>query len=105
MANTLAERRVRLDPDVLQAFCARHHVRRLSLYGSVLREDFRPDSDVDVLVEFDPAARPTLFTLGGMVADLEDLIDRPVDLKTPGFFSPPVRERVLATAEPLYVAD
>jgi predicted nucleotidyltransferase len=105
MADTLAERRVRLDPEILRDFCRRHHVRRLSLYGSVLRPDFRPDSDVDVLVEFEPGRTPGLFKLGGMLLDLQELIGRAVDLKTPGDFPERLRDDVLATAQTLYASD
>ena len=105
MVSTLAASRVRTDPAVIRALCRQYHVRRLSLYGSVLREDFRSDSDVDFLAEFEAGARPTLFTLGAMLADLEDLIGREVDLKTPGDFPAGIREHVLAGAEALYAAE
>jgi uncharacterized protein len=104
MANTLAESGVQLDPDVLREFCRRNHIRRLSLYGSVLRPDFRPDGDVDIMVEFEDGHTPGLFKLGGMLLDLEELIGREVDLKTPGDFPERLRAGVLATAEPLYAA-
>ena len=105
MADTLAERRVHLDPGALHDFCRHNHVRRLSLYGSVLRPDFRPDSDVDVMVEFEPGHTPGLFQLGGMLLDLQELIGRDVDLKTPGDFPERLRGGVLATAQTLYAAD
>src|SRR5438094_183036 len=98
MANTLAEGRVRLEPEVLRDLCRRNYVRRLSLYGSVLRPDFRPDSDVDVLVEFEAGHTPGLFALGGLLLDLQDLIGRDVDLKTPGDFPPHLRDAVRASA-------
>ena len=83
-------------------FCRQHHIRRLSLFGSVLREDFRPDSDVDVLVEFEPEARIGYFELFDVQQDLAALLGREVDLLTPGALSRYFRQRVLATAEVVY---
>lgn len=71
--------------DKLANFCVKHHIRKLSLFGSVLREDFRPDSDIDVLVEFEANYHATLLDLGGMQMELSDLLGRFVDLKTSGF--------------------
>ena len=88
--------------DAIQAFCERHHIRKMMLFGSVLREDFRPDSDVDVLVEFEPDAKPTLFDLGGIQMDLQDLIGRAVDVGTPNMLSPYIKEKVLESAQVIY---
>ena len=95
--------RLTVDHDRISEFCRRHHIRRLALFGSVLRADFSPTSDVDVLVEFEPDHVPGLafFT---MQQELSTLIGRPVDLNTPGFLSRYFRESVLDEAEPLYVA-
>jgi predicted nucleotidyltransferase len=82
-------------------FCRRHHIRRLSLFGSVLREDFGPDSDVDVLVEFDPEHIPGL-AFFDMEAELSEMLGRKVDLNTPGFLSPYFRDQVMAEAEVQY---
>ena len=57
--------RITVAPEVIADYCRRHHIRKLSLFGSVLRDDFRPESDVDVLVEFEPGARPRERTLPG----------------------------------------
>jgi len=89
----------------LRAFCERHPVRKLSLFGSVLRDDFRPDSDVDVLIEFEPGAIVTYLDLAGMRFELQDLFGRKVDLLTPNALSPYFRDRVLATAAVLYERD
>ena len=89
----------------MREFCERNHIQKLWLYGSVLEERFRPDSDVDILIDYDPAHVPSLFKLGGMTADLEDALGREVDLKTPGFMPQAVLERVLRTAELLYDAQ
>ena len=80
-------------------FCRRHHIRKLSLFGSVLRDDFRPDSDVDVLVEFEPEHIPGLIRFAGMELELSQLLGgRKVDLNTPQFLSPYFRDEVLEEA-------
>jgi predicted nucleotidyltransferase len=84
-------------------FCRRHHIRKLALFGSVLREDFGPESDVDVLVEFEPGHVPGL-AFFEMERELSELLGRKVDLNTPRFLSPYFRDRVLAEAEEQYVA-
>ena len=83
--------------DAVAQFCQRHGVRRLSLFGSVLRDDFHPESDIDVLVEFQAGARVGLrfFT---MERELSDLLGRKVDLNTPGSLSKYFREEILAEA-------
>lgn len=97
--------RVHLDEKELVLFCRQHHITRLAFFGSVLRDDFRPDSDVDVLVEFDPKHVPGLIGLAGMEIELEHLVGRKVDLNTPNCFSGPLRERVLSEEEVLYAAS
>ena len=91
------------EPDKITAFCRKHHIRKLALFGSVLREDFSADSDVDVLVEFDPQHVPGLIRLGGMAQDLSDILNgRKVDLLTAEDISDYFRKDVLATAEVQY---
>ena len=97
-------KRVAVSPEVIADFCRRHRIRRLSLFGSVLREDFRPESDVDVLVEFEPEGVPSFFELVGMKEELIGLLGRDVDLKTPKALSPYFSEQVLREAVPLHVA-
>lgn len=76
--------RVTVNPEEIAAFCRRHHIRRLSFFGSVLRDDFRLDSDVDVLVEFEPGKGPGFFRLAAMEEELSPLLGgRKVDLRTP----------------------
>lgn len=87
----------------IEAFSRRHRIRRLSLFGSVLRDDFTPESDVDVLVEFEPGTRIGL-RFFALEEELSELLGRKVDLNTPGFLSQYFRDQVLAEAEPLYVA-
>ena len=90
--------------DKIAAFCRRHHIRRLSLFGSILRDDFTPESDVDVLVEFEPDARVGLIRLAGIELELAEVLGRKVDLNTPGFLIPHFRDEVLAEAEVHYDA-
>ncbi len=92
-----------IDRERLAEFCRRNHIRRLALFGSVLRGDFRPDSDVDVLVEFEPDHVPGLGFFA-LEYELSALLGRKVDLNTPNFLSPYFRRQVLAEAEVQYVA-
>jgi predicted nucleotidyltransferase len=97
--------RARIDVPLteLEEFCRRHFVRRLAFFGSVLRDDFGPASDVDVLVEFEPAHIPGL-AFFQMEAELGQLLGRKVDLNTPHFLSRHFRADVIADAEVLYDA-
>jgi predicted nucleotidyltransferase len=96
-------RRMLVIPEpAVEDFCRRYGVRRLSVFGSVVRSEQRPDSDVDVLVEFAPGHAPGFFGLSDMEAELSLLLGRKVDLNTPGFFSGALRDRVLAEAEVQY---
>lgn len=101
--NAAMATKLQLDREAVAAFCRRHHVRRLALFGSVLRDDFTPQSDVDVLVEFEPGHVPGL-AFFSMEAELSALVGRKVDLNTPGFLSRYFRDQVLAEAETQYVA-
>ena len=96
--------RIQIDRERVADFCRRHRVCRLALFGSVLRDDFRPDSDVDVLVDFAPEARAGLFEMARMEAELEELIGRKVDLRTPAELSRYFRDEVVAGAEVQYAA-
>lgn len=87
----------------LAEFCQRHRIRKLSFFGSILRDDFTADSDVDVLVEFEPEARVGLIRLAGIELELSELFGRKVDLNTVGFLSPYFREEVLQESETYYV--
>lgn len=93
-----------ISEEVVREFCQKHHIRQLALFGSVLRDDFTPDSDVDVLIEFEPGHCVGLITFAGLENELSDLIGRPVDLNTPAGLSRYFRDEVLAEAEALYVA-
>ncbi|OAB56028.1 DNA polymerase III subunit beta [Leptolyngbya valderiana BDU 20041] len=94
-----------IDRDRLAAFCRTHGIVRLAFFGSVLRPDaFRPDSDVDVIVEFAPDRVPGLMTFVRIQYELQDLLGRTVDLTTPDGLSPFIREDVLAQAQTAYAA-
>ena len=96
--------RIAIDRDAVSAFCRRHHITRLALFGSVLRDDFGPDSDVDVLVEFQASYVPGL-NFVSIEREFSGLLHgRRVDMVTPKFLNPRIREHVLDSAEPLYVA-
>jgi predicted nucleotidyltransferase len=93
--------RITIPQDAVADFCRRHHMRRLAVFGSVLRNDFRPESDVDVLVEFEEGHTPGL-DFFAMQDELSELLGHKVDLNTPGFLSSYIKDRVLAEAEVLY---
>lgn len=95
---------IEFDKDYLEAFCRRHRIKRLSLFGSALRGELGPDSDIDLLVEFEPDARPSLFDVGGMMHELTEVMGRQVDIRTPADLSRYFRDEVVAEAEPLYAA-
>ena len=98
------EARIRIPKDRIADFCKRHRIRRLSFFGSILREDFGPDSDVDVLVEFEPGTRMGLIQLAGLEIELGRIIGRRVDLNTPGFISKYYRDQILTEADIQYDA-
>lgn len=85
-------------------FCRRHHIQKLAIFGSALRDDFGPDSDIDVLVEFEKDHVPGL-EFFGMEIELSEILNRKVDLNTPRFLSPRFRERVVADAEVQYACS
>lgn len=90
---------------MLSDFCRRNRIRKLSFFGSVLREDFGPESDVDALVEFEPDAVVGFFALYDIEQELSRILGgRKVDLHTPGGLSRYIRDRVLAEAEVQYAA-
>jgi predicted nucleotidyltransferase len=100
----MAKHPIRVPRKQLVELCRRYHVRRLALFGSVLREDFRPDSDVDVLVMFEPDAHVGFMALGHMKRELSVLFQRPVDLVPQDGLKPIIRESVLSSAEEVYAA-
>jgi hypothetical protein len=102
----MSQKHIEIPQDKISAFCRRNHVRRLSLFGSVLRADFGPQSDVDVLVEFEPGHVPGFFRLFDMQAELSALLGgRKVDLRTAEDLSRYFRDEVLTHAEVQYAQD
>lgn len=100
--------RIEVPRDRLETFCRTHRVRRLSIFGSALRDDFRPDSDVDILVSFEEGARYSLFDLVTMQDELQAILGRKVDLvereaveQSENYIR---RRHILQSEEPLYVA-
>lgn len=97
----------KFDPSVAQEtiaeFCRRHHIVRLSFFGSVLREDFTEDSDIDVLVEFESGRAPGFFRLAAMEKEMSTLLNgRKVEIRTPRELSRYFRDEVIASAEVQY---
>jgi predicted nucleotidyltransferase len=93
-----------IDRAAVSVFCQRHHIARLALFGSVLRDDFGPDSDIDVLVEFQPGHVPGLKFMS-IEREFSGLVQgRRVDMVTPKFLNARIREQIVSGAEPLYVA-
>ncbi|HUS46269.1 MAG TPA: nucleotidyltransferase family protein [Phycisphaerae bacterium] len=97
--------KIAIDRDAVADFCRRHHIRRLALFGSVLRSDFEPESDVDVLVEFEPGYAVGFIRLARMERELSRLLGGcKVDIRTPADLSRYFRDAVLAEAEVFYDA-
>jgi predicted nucleotidyltransferase len=97
-------RGIDVDDDGLRRLCVAHRIRRLSLFGSALRQEHRPDSDVDLLVEFQPGQTPGLLGIAELELALEGLLGRPVEVRTLRDLSRYFRDEVAATARPLYDA-
>ena len=99
----MGDSRISIPQDRLKGFCRKHYIRRLALFGSVLRADFRTDSDIDVLVEFEEGHVPGL-AFFAMREELSEILRRKVELHTPQFLSKYFRDRVMKEAEIQYVA-
>lgn len=93
---------VKFPKEAIAEFCRRHHIRRLAVFGSALRSDFGPDSDLDILVEFDAAHIPGLFGMARLERELSALLGRKVDLRTPEDLSRYFRQQVMEEAEVQY---
>ena len=102
--NHVMSTRLAVDENVLAQFCQRHGIARLALFGSMLHDVDRPDSDVDLLVEFLPETRIGLIGLAALERELSTLLGRKVDLRTPRDLSPRLRDEVLRTAAVRYSA-
>jgi hypothetical protein len=94
--------RFTIPKDLMAEFCRKHHIWKLSVFGSYLRDDFRPDSDIDFLVEFEPGHIPGLIRFAGMEIELSEILGRKVDLRTAQDLSRYFRDEVLAQAEVQY---
>ena len=95
---------ISVSQDILRDFCEQHRIQRLALFGSVLRDDFTPESDIDVIAEFEKGEPVGFIRLGTVEAELSDLLGRPVDLNLQDTLNPAFRDRVLSEAEILYDA-
>ena len=96
--------RINIPEESIESFCRRYQIRRLALFGSVLRDDFRPDSDVDVLVVFKTNAGIGFMTLGRMKRELSEILHHPVDLVPQDGLKPTIRDSVLSSALEVYAA-
>ena len=99
-----AKSNIKMPKEKIAEFCKKHHIRKLSLFGSALRDDFTPESDLDILVEFEPGTRIGMIRLAGLEIELSEILGRKVDLNTPGFLSKYYRDKVLAEAAVHYDA-
>lgn len=95
---------IAIDPAALRQFCQRHHITKLSLFGSVLRDDFTADSDVDVLYVFDPNHVPG-WEIEDIEQELSEIISRKVDLVSEKYLNPRIREQVFRSAEVIYAGN
>lgn len=93
---------VEIPREAIAGFCVRNHIRKLSLFGSILTPRFHDESDIDMLVEFEPGCGPGLLGIAGMEIELSELLGRKVDIRTPGDLSRYFREEVVASALPQY---
>ena len=96
--------RITIPEEAIAEFCRAHGIRRLSFFGSVLRDDFGPDSDVDVLVEFEAGRTPGLLGMSAMEIELGQILGRKVDLRTPADLSRYFRDEVVCSSEVRYAA-
>ncbi|MXW79191.1 MAG: nucleotidyltransferase family protein [Gemmatimonadetes bacterium] len=98
--------RIDIPKEEIAAFCQRNHIRRMALFGSVLRDDFTPESDVDVLVEFEPDARIGYIGLAGLEIELDKILGRKADLHTFEGIERSrnwlLREKILSSVEAVY---
>jgi predicted nucleotidyltransferase len=98
----IRQARLRLPHQQITAFCQRHHIRKLSLFGSALRDDFGSESDIDILVEFEPGQTVGFLKLAALEIELSEMVGRKVDLRTPAELSRYFRQEVMAEAEVQY---
>ncbi|MEK7398922.1 MAG: nucleotidyltransferase family protein [Candidatus Poribacteria bacterium] len=94
--------RINLTKEQIADFCKKNHIKKFAFFGSVLLDDFRPDSDIDVLVTFDRSVPITFLDIAGMEIELSEIMGKKVDLLTPGGLSQYFRDKVIAEAEVQY---
>jgi uncharacterized protein len=94
--------RVKVPKEQVEEFCKKHRIRKLSLFGSALRADFKPTSDIDVLVEFEASCKVGLLKMARIENELSEILGRKVDLRTPGDLSRYFRQEVIENAEVQY---
>ncbi|MGD8406513.1 MAG: nucleotidyltransferase domain-containing protein [Anaerolineales bacterium] len=102
--NNSSRVKIKIPKKELNEFCKRYHIQRLALFGSVLGDNFRKESDVDVLVSFQPNAKIGFITFSRMQREFAELLNRPVDLVPMDGIKPVIRESVLANTEEIYAA-
>ena len=102
MAGAGAQANIQLPMAAIEAFCRKNRIRRLSLFGSVLRDELSPDSDIDVLIEFEPGHAVDFFDFMELQFQLSEIFGRDVDLNTPGILSRYFRQQVMDTAQVVY---
>jgi predicted nucleotidyltransferase len=95
---------IEISENLIAEFCQKYYICRLSLFGSILRDDFGPESDIDFLVEFEPGKVPGLLRMAGLEIELSSIIGRKVDLRTPAELSRYFKKEVLKEARVQYVA-
>ena len=100
----MEKERIQIDKRKIADFCRKNHIKKLALFGSVLRDDFRPESDVDILVELEPGHKIGFMGMAGMEIELSKMVGRKVDLRTPSELSDYFRNEVLSKAEVQYEA-
>lgn len=96
---------IRIPKREIEEYCKSRRIRRLSFFGSFLRKDFRPDSDLDILVEFEPGEKVGFLKLAGMERELSEIVNHKVDLRTPAELSRYFRQEVLDSAEVQYAEE
>jgi len=102
--HSMGKLKIKVPREKIADFCQRYHIRKLAFFGSVLRDDFGPDSDIDILVEFEPGHTPGL-AFFSMQAELSEILGRKVDLNTAGFISKYFRSEVDRESRVEYVAS
>ena len=102
MLPTVVKQRLPISREQLSGFCRRHHIRWLALFGSILRDDYRPDSDINILVEFEAGVPIGLLAFARAQRELSGLFQRPVDLATPAGLKPLIKQDILNSAEVIY---